>query len=257
MSDPGRSSKFWRFCLAGQTEHFTAEEWSTLLMGEALLFGLLGRMLYANPSREWIEPLVGDGLFEGVPFAETQDDVIHGLALLAEWSAAASDGLTEAGLADLRADFTRLFAGSGTMPAPPWESVYFSEERLLFQEETTDVRQWFARLGLHVNSGSKEPDDHIAFELSFVAHCAEQALQAAEEGDTGAFARLLAAQREFLEQHLLRWGPKWAELIDEHARTDFYRGLALLTRGALKEMALIFGLDIPHDLRYPGLAASR
>ena len=249
MSDPGRSSKFWRFCLAGQTEHFTAEEWSTLLMGEALWFGLLGRMLYANPSREWIEPLVGDS---SRARPSPRPTTYSRLALLAE-ERRGQRRPTEAGLAD-SCGFHAV-AGSGRCPPRRGESVYFSEERLLFQEETTDVRR-FTGWAFTSTAAARSPTT-TSFELSFVAHCAEQALQAAEEGDTGAFARLLAAQREFLEQHLLRWGPKWAELIDEHARTDFYRGLALLTRGALKEMALIFGLDIPHDLRYPGLATSR
>jgi len=218
-----------------------------------LLFEMLGRVLNANPRRAWLEPLIQDALFDNVPFAENQDDTLQGLALLAQWTAAVGDPLSETALRDVRADYAQLFIGSNPMRVPPWESVYFSEERLTFQAETRDVRSWYERLGLQINTENKDPEDHIAFELSFIARCAELALQTHDDQDSAALADLLTVQRTFLETHLLRWGCKWADLAYANARTDFYRGLALLVRGGLKELGQVFEVEIPSEIRYPGL----
>ncbi len=222
-------------------------------MGEQLLFELLGRILYANPNRAWVEPLIQEGIFDEVPFAASQADVIEGLALLAQWTTSSGTHLGDATLTELRADYAQLFVGNQLIPAPLWESVYFSEARQTFQQETLDVRAYFERLGLQINSSNKEPEDHIAFELTFIARCAELAVEASERQDAAALAELLSTQRAFLENHLLRWGCKWAELVRDHARTDFYRGLALLVSGGLKELSRIADVEIPSKLSYPGL----
>ncbi len=236
-----------------QTERVTAAEWSSRLLGAMLLFEMLGRVLYANPSRDWIEPLIADDLFESVPFAENQDDVLQGLAHLAQWRTRVGAQLTSADLLDLRADFAQLFVGNIPMHVPPWESVYFSEERLTFQQETLDVRRWYQRLSLQIEPSRKDAEDHIAFELTFIARCAELALQAHEAQNTAAFDELLTVQRTFLQKHLGRWGGKWADLAYTYARTDFYRGLALLVRGGLKELLRVYNVDIPRAIHYPGL----
>lgn len=222
-------------------------------MGATLLFGLLGRVLYANPSRNWLNPLLDDDLFDSVPFAGDQSDTTQGLVTLAKWTSAVGGSLTDEALTDLRADYAQLFIGNTRMHVPPWESVYFSEKRLTFQAETLDVRKAYERLSLQINTDAQEPYDHIAFELSFVAHCAELAYHASEEQQDTEFAELIAIQREFLQNHLLRWGCKWADLAYENARTDFYRGLALIVRGGLKELSQVFEVEIPHKMFFPGL----
>jgi hypothetical protein len=46
----------------------------------------------------------------------------------------------------------------------------------------------------------------------------------------------MAAQRA-LAEHLLKWASIWYSLVLEHAQTEFYRGMALLVRGVLTELA--------------------
>ena len=45
----------------------------------------------------------------------------------------------------------------------------------------------------------------------------------------------LDAKDAFLTGHLQTWAFKWCDLVDEHASTDFYRGISLLVRGFLQE----------------------
>ncbi len=89
-------------------------------MGEALLFGLLGKLLYSNPSREWLEPLAADSLFDEAPFAGEQESTQRGLELLQDWTGTlAREGLSEEALRDLKVDYTRLFVGQRRMMVPP------------------------------------------------------------------------------------------------------------------------------------------
>ncbi len=238
-----------------RSPHAAGDERAAQLVGEALLFGMLGRTLYPRPDREWLEPLTADDLFEEAPYASTQPATLRGLELLQRWAAANQGGIPDAELTELNMDYLRLFGGLGAVKAPPWESVYFSEERQLFQERTRDVRARYAQLGVTPQKETNEPDDHIAFELSFVAHCAALELRAIEQGDERAITAIGIARRDFLALHLLQWGQKWSELAFDYAETDFYRGMVLLARGGLAELAQSYDVVLPENIRYPGLGS--
>ena len=104
------------------------------------------------------------------------------------------------------------------------------------------------RFGLEAENLHKEPDDHIGLQMSFISYLAKLALQALEEQDKDGFEKLLDAQHDFLSEHLLRWGPYWCNLVSEHTQTDFYKGLALLTRGALFTLAKQFDVQTSEDI---------
>ena len=220
------------------------EQWIEELTGEFLLFGLLGKLLYENPEQSLLTQLVDDDVFADAPFAASQDSVQEGLVLLQQWAQAFRADAAGTTL-DLKADYTRLFVGTIQLPLSPWESVYYNEERLLFQESTTDVRRWYRRFGLQAINLRKEPDDHIGLELAFMAHLAQHALVELSFDDQSAFHEVLERQREFSQRHLLLWTPLWCTQMVEYAQTPFYRGLALLLRGALDELAQLLGIPLP------------
>ena len=220
-------------------------DWTTDLTGELLLLGLLSKLTYTEPDEALLHPLLEADIFAEAPLGADFAETAQGLALLSGWLAAQNGELTTAALKELQADYTALFLGPGKMLAPLWESVYFSEERLVFQERTLAVREWYRRFGLEPEKLYREPDDHIGLELSFMARLAGLALEALEMGDQAEFEKLIASQKEFFRAHLLQWGPAWAELVIQYARTDFYRGLGYLTLGALQAAARLFELPVP------------
>lgn len=222
----------------------TAIDWPATLVGEALACGLISKALYDYPDSAWLQTLIDEDVFAVAPFAETQPETVAGLTLLQGWSAAHRGGLSQTALNDLRADYTRLFIGTGTPKAALWESVYFNEDRLLFQEQTAQVRRWYRQFGLEVQRLNQEPDDHLGLELAFLAHLAQIGLAALEQGQEATLDQLLAAQREFLAAHPLRWVATWYDQVQQHARTDFYRGIARLTVGVLTELAATFDLQL-------------
>ena len=224
--------------MQGQRE-FTKTEWDSFLTGEALAASLLGRMLYSYPDKAWLQSLADDDVFAESPLGDAQPDVQRGLVLLQGWAQEQRGGMSSESFDDLRVDYTRLFLGADRVLAPRWESVYFNEERMVFQEQTMQVRAWYRRFGLEAANRNAEPDDHIGLELGFMAHLAQQALVALDQQDQSTFEHLLAVQRDFLSKHLLMWAPQWCDLVEAQANTDFLRGIALLTRGILAEIATI------------------
>ncbi len=220
------------------------EELSAVLMGEMLLFGLLGKALYSQPDRAWLQSLIDEDVFSEIPFGSDQADIANGQKLLTRWCERNRSGLSEQVFLDIQADNARLFIGTGRVPAPVWESVYFSESRMVFQEETLQVRKWYRRFNLEPEKLNSEPDDHIGLEMAFVSHLAKLGLQELEQGGNG-LEELLAAQREFMSSHLLRWAPTWCAQVAQHAKTDLYRGLAWLTIGALRATADWLEIEVP------------
>lgn len=221
---------------------------SQTLVGEILLLRLLSKALYSQPDRTWLEELIAQQIFSEIPFGAGQPEIIRGFELLQGWSQANANGISEADFEDLKMDFTRLFIGLDVHHTAPWESVYFNRERLVFQEQTIQVREWYARFGLQVERINREPDDHIGLEILFVSHLALLALQAIEQNDETTRNEILQAQREFLSDHLLRWGPAWAKLVKQHAATDFYRGIAHLTQGAFFAIAELLEIKMPKEV---------
>lgn len=223
-------------------------DWGDAFAGEVLLFGLLGKILYTFPEKSWLDPILDEDLFVEAPFAKDHEDVVKGLSLLKNFSHQYSLGDQSAIVLDLKSEYTRLFDHTERIPVAPWESVYLSKDHLLFQEQVLKVRNWYRTFDLEILNLYKEPDDHIGLELAFVAHLANMAVQALENNDQGELDRLLDAQRDFLSEHVFKWVPTWCDLMLEYAKSDFYKGVALVLRGALEESATLLGLERPVGL---------
>lgn len=203
------------------------------LVGEVLFFGLMGKILYSVPEYHQFQTLLSEGVFAEPLFDTRSQEFQAGFELLQRWSQENSPILSQAAFSDLQVDYTHLFVGVKRVLAPLWESVYFNKERLVFQEQTLQVREWYRKYGLEIEKLGSEPDDHLGLELAFVAHLAQLSLEARDRGDEAGLVRLLQDQAAFLNEHLMLWVPLWSELVDEHARTDFYRGIAKMVSGGI------------------------
>jgi putative dimethyl sulfoxide reductase chaperone len=212
-------------------------EWLDILSAEKIVFGLLGKILFEFPEKEWINLLAKDGIFEEIPFAEEQPNVISGLKLFAGWNDRNKNGVSIEEFEKIKDDYTRLFIGPGEVQAPPWESLYFQKERIIFQEQTLKVREWYRRYGLESVKLYNEPDDHIGLELAFISHLAGLSISALEDNKNSTFKELIDAKKVFLSDHILKWANGWIELVTENSRSDFYQGTALVIKGALTELA--------------------
>jgi putative dimethyl sulfoxide reductase chaperone len=212
-----------------------------ILLGEMIFLTFLGRIVNRYPDeedRDWFQSLIDEEVFSEAPFASEQEDTKKGLELMRKWCA---NGLNNGYLEELKVDYTSLFIGPANIFAPPWESIYTSDARLLFQESTLKVRQWYQKFGLESEKIHNEPDDNIGLELLFLAHLAKLGLEALNENDQEKLNNIIYSQRTFLSEHLLKWGPRFCDNVISNSKTDFYKGMGWLIRGSLNNLAEIFG----------------
>ena len=118
--------------------------------------------------------------------------------------------------------------------AYPFESVYTSPKRLMMQEARDEVLAVYRSEGLDKLPTWKESEDHLALELEFMAVLGDRIVAAAEAGNEDEAERLLATQRNFLEDHLASWVPLMTADLRRFAQCGLYRGLASLTDGFIQ-----------------------
>lgn len=194
---------------------------------------LLSRLLLGPPDGPLLAALSAPDVWPDWPLRE-DDDSRAGLDWMSR-SLAAEGAKGAEGLEQLVADYQRLFLGPQRVLACPYESVYLGDEHLTFGSQTLAVRQWYRRYGLRAPAEGREPDDHIGLELGFVSHLCVLGMDALESGaDTSAHE--LHAVGAFASEHLLRWAGECLDHVAEGADTDFYRGVAGLTRGVLRTL---------------------
>lgn len=126
-------------------------------------------------------------------------------------------------------DHSRLFVGPGHLLAPPWASVYL-DTGTMYGPSTLKVADTYKRFGLTVPNPGTEPDDHIAFEMAFVAALYQKVQSEVEAGDFADAAENTEALSKFVNDHLSVWLTPFLSRIEEHAETEFYCGLAKVTR---------------------------
>ena len=191
---------------------------------------VLWHLWHQAPREEVLKEL--EAFFTEWPLGEERDDVQAGLALM-------KNGLT-ADFKALSMDYADLFVGPDVLKAAPWGSVYLNEEQTTFGETTLAVRDFFRQHGMEVETGEREPDDHLGLMFAFIAWLGEQGL---EQNEVEPLQPCFCSLRTFLSEHLLTWAPRVCELVEERAETDFYKGLGKVTAGVLAEMAVITGAE--------------
>lgn len=136
---------------------------------------------------------------------------------------------------ELGAEFTRLLSGvqEGMGPPPPYESVW-REDRLI-GESTVQVIEAYARSGFADIDPEAGPQDHIAVELKFIALLALRESEAWQTSDEAGAKQRLTQQRDFLNQHLATWAPRWADAIIELACEPLFAALAGLLKAGLDQ----------------------
>lgn len=121
-------------------------------------------------------------------------------------------------LDELAADFAAIYL-TGAFGASPSESYWLSDDHLVCQNAMFELRELYAAHGLVAPDWRKRPDDHLVYQLQFLARRMQVATT---DQDWRALAH-------FMDYHLLRWLPDFARRVAERADTAFYAALAMLT----------------------------
>jgi len=126
-------------------------------------------------------------------------------------------------------DYIRLFIGTQRVLAPPWESVYRSEWRLVMQKSAYEVHAAYLEAGFGQKGSQKEPDDHIGLELEFLSRLSLRAAESLEQHRTEEATRDMMLRQRFLEEHLLAWISPFVDDVQKYAETSFWKYVARLT----------------------------
>ncbi len=210
-----------------ENEKPTTEEMSVALSARAFAYDLLKCVFWKEPSKAFLKRLIEDELLQAIPLSESDMQLGRAIDTIRDYLKQ-SDPWSERGFHRLHWDYTRLFIGPGDVPAPPWESIYLGGERLHFSKNTLAVRNAYRKYNFLPARYGHDPDDHVGLELDFMHKLCELAKDKIEGNDEKGLLEILEGQKNFLEDHLLKWVPAWTDDIMKNAETDFYRGAARL-----------------------------
>lgn len=212
----------------------TREETLEFFQNARAFYGLLSSIFYLELTEEQIDGLADSG------FAYPDDGSALGDACAAMRRYLARRG--PSARQDLAVDYARVFLAAGVYEgetAVPYESVYTSPEGILMQDSRDDAVRAYQRWGLAIPRDLNVPEDHLAFELEFMAHLsgriAEAVGAAAGEGLPPDAAAAMEAQAAFIDEHLLNWVPQLLERVRRFARTPFYPAITRIALCYIEE----------------------
>lgn len=191
------------------------------------VYGLLRRIYADGPTMEFISNL-GEVALE---YLSDVKSIKEGSRMI---SMACREVRNEKDLEILLVEFASLFLFRN-MPAPPYESVYLSEEGCLMGERAIAVRGEYQREGLQVNKLYSLPDDHISIEFEFMSFLCNKTIRALKDHDSTEAYRLIKKQKDFMEMHIAKWVPSFCDIVLSATKNGFYIGAALFTKGFITE----------------------
>jgi putative dimethyl sulfoxide reductase chaperone len=155
---------------------------------------------------------------------------------LAQVSMSPNEGLLD----DLAADYAAIYL-THAYRASPCESFWRDEDNLERQEPMFEARAWYEKFGLGAPDWRKRSDDHIAFELQFLALMLSK----------GSDAAATKGAAEFLKLHPMRWIPDFTRRVVSRCQEPFYAGAALLTLAYLQRLCDLFAQAFDFDMTIP------
>ena len=201
------------------------DEVAVALAGRSYIYQLLKYIFADEPTAQLLDLITEDFTYEVLSLFVSEDE----MTLFAHLVTRIKERRVEDELHlldDLKGEYTALFIGPNKLVAPPWESVYVNKARVILQESTLKVREFYRRHQLLPANYPRVADDHLAIELDFMAKLSKRV----EESED---VSLLKEQLEFLDSHLLRWVPQFATDIQSSKTHRMYPFMAKITETAL------------------------
>lgn len=104
----------------------------------------------------------------------------------------------------------------------------------MMQDAYSQVLHLYRDAQFAKNPDFKEPEDHLAVELAFMALLAERAAERLREADAEGAEEALRDQLTFAREHLLNWIEPFVVDMQKAAEGGFYAHLAAFTEAYVK-----------------------
>jgi len=162
------------------------------------------------------------------------------LCLLEEVLIKLSADIDENTLNDLAADYASIYLNHN-ISASPEESVWLDEDSLICQQSMFDVRSWYEIYGLEIPDWRQRPDDHLVYELQFIARLLDK------DEDLKTLEQIAI----FMDEHLLRWLGNFGERVLGRCDTQYFASVAALTAAFCEDLRDILAevLEQPRPTR--------
>ncbi len=121
-------------------------------------------------------------------------------------------------LDELAADYASIYLNH-SISASPQESVWLDEDSLMCQTSMFQVRAWFESYELGIPDWRLRPDDHLVYQLQFMAALLNR------DDDMQTLEKLAT----FMDEHLLRWLGNFSERVMVRCETNYFANTAAIT----------------------------
>lgn len=215
----------------GGEEASPAEELASEIEEHSGFYRMLSKLFYWPYSQEELDAIDADdfrALSESAPdalMAQGYNDMYRSLRRR-------TTGTREI----LNSDFTRCFMGTTTfrgIACVPYASIFLNPGGELMGKARNEIRRVYRANRVELEEGVDLPEDHLSFELEFMAILGDRCAQALREGSFAEAQEALDTQAQFLERYILSWTDRLFDLSVELVRTRFYRGVIKVAKGFL------------------------
>ncbi len=195
---------------------------------------VLHNILHQYPEMSLIDSFKQNELAEIWPQLENSEYELQGQTFLNNylnhWDS------TPEQLVELKVDYGMLFFGPGDPKAAPWGSVYTGEEQSLNGASTQKLIAFYREHNLELAIKTHEPVDHIGLIFLVLEYLLNELAKNPEDTHKLRICTLL------LQNHLMPWADRCLELAELHSETEFYKGIAILSRIYLKQLCMDFNV---------------
>jgi len=216
------------YSVSGETRQIIDE----VLKGRAASYRLFSRILLSPLTESEINELAAEDFAAKATEFDNEDLLAEGFNDIGR----ALSKRNSATRQQLATDYTMCFDGVETVEgetAVPYASIFLGEQALLNQEPRHAVYKIYRAEEIVPRSTAKQPEDHISYELDFLALMSIKASEALESGDTSEVLRALEVSQDFIAGHILTWLDLLTNRANSILKTRFYRGALKATKGYL------------------------
>jgi TorA maturation chaperone TorD len=195
------------------------------------VYNMLASLFFKELSEEQIRRIVAQDYQN---LSAMNDQIVEGIVDIKAALHRIHSGTRE----DLAVDYAHTFLAAGSTRnekrASPYESLYTSDQGLLYQEAQADVYKIMHREHLEPKVRLHTPEDHVSFECEFMAQLSVRTGKALADKDVTEARRLLDRQTSFLSEHLLNWADDFLASVLACCRTRFYAGVTKVYVGYVR-----------------------
>ncbi len=129
-------------------------------------------------------------------------------------------GMNEESFNKVEEEYVALFTVNPI--APPYESYYQDPEGFVRSWIGIHLESEYAEAGLNISSSFKEPPDHVAIELEFMAFLCSLEAKAHETCNENDIKTSVERQSKFLNSHLGKWYSQFAQAVMDSPAKSLY-----------------------------------